>query len=42
MEDISTSDPKQFMDLISILDTYLEEEYTDEFYVVKDGIKILL
>lgn len=42
MEDALTNDPKQFMDLISILDTYLEEECSDEFFVIKDGLKILL
>lgn len=44
VEDSLTSDPKKFMDLISILDTYLEEEENEsgQFFVIKDGVKILL
>lgn len=39
----STTDPKQFMDLISILGTYIElEESVEKPYLVKDGIKIIL
>lgn len=39
----STTDPKQFMDLIAILETYLEmEENPGEPFLIKDGVKIIL
>jgi hypothetical protein len=42
VEDVTTADPKQFMDLISILDAYKEDEDDGRLFVVKNGTKIIL
>ena len=38
----TTTTPKQFMDLIAILDTYQIEDSGEKLVFIKNGIKIIL
>lgn len=42
VEDVATTDPNQFMDLITILDGYMEDEASKKPLLIKDGVKIIL